>query len=111
MTRAETVVGVGHGEPDPRRLVRFEGLWFLEAVTELAADHVATDQLLVTTHADFPGIFGGVGVVVRVDVDQLDDPVAVGPGGRNQQINLDRSDQRHVLFQFSGLVDQHVGPP
>ncbi len=40
-----------------------------------------------------------LGIVFGIDVDQLDDPVAVGAGRRGEQVGDDRAGHRHVLGQ------------
>ncbi len=51
-----------------------------------------------------------VGVVVGIDVDQLDDPVGIGPGRRNEEPGLDRAGDRDILGELITLVDQDIGP-
>ncbi len=52
MARAEAVIRVGHRELYTSRRVRFQWFGLFETVAKLAAYHVASHQLLVSTHAD-----------------------------------------------------------
>ena len=72
---------------------------------ELAPHHIAADELLVSAQART----AGARVVSGENVDQLDHPVGIGAGGRDEQASLDRADDCEVLFERSGLVDQNVG--
>ena len=47
--------------------------------------------------------------LVRIDVDQLHDPVAVGAAGRGEQVDQRRAADAHRLGQRPASVGQHVG--
>ena len=84
--------------------VRDERLRLLEALVVAAAEHLAGDHELVAAHARL------VGVLVGVDVDELDDPVAVGPRGRGEEAREDLARDGHVRAERLGLPAEHVGP-
>jgi len=74
------VLNVGQLEGGRGHAARNERLGSLEAVTEFSANDVPADKPLVAAQADVRWIVLGIGSVVGVDVDQLDDPVRARPG-------------------------------
>ena len=106
----ERVRHVLHVECHLRDLARREGLRVGEAVAELAAHHLAPDELLEAAH-------GVVAVLVRqlarrvggVHVDQLDDQVGVGAGGFEEQRGEQVARECEVFRQLVGCEHQHVG--
>ena len=95
------------------------GFRLLPAVAELGAHGLAAQQLLVAAHVQRrriehalvgpPGIFR-VGIVFRIDVDQLHVEVGVGAGAGDLELRRDGAGDGDVFGQHVGLVDQHVGP-
>ncbi len=89
MAAAEGVVDVLHGEVEFFDFVGSERLGLFETVTEFSAEGFAANQLLIAAHGEgwgwnvFSGlvaVFGAsvliaVGIIRRIDVDQLDVPV------------------------------------
>ena len=86
-----------------RHLVWGERLRFLEARAEAAAEHVVRHHQLPPS--ELP-VGGGL---VRVDVDQLHDPVAVGARGGNEQVSGDVPGDGHVLRERVRLPCEDVG--
>ncbi len=88
VTLAEAVELVAQVELDRRDRTGDEGLGLREAISELAAEHLAGEEHLEVTE------LRAVGVRRRVagqNVDQLDDPVGVGAGRRDAQLREDRA--------------------
>ena len=78
-----------------------DGLGLLEALAEPDAVDLVGDHELVAGER-FIRLFG-------IDIDQLDDPVAVGAAGRGEELRDDRADDVEILRQGLGLVAEHVG--
>ena len=92
-----------------RRLAGHERFRVLVAVPEPPADHLAPHHHLVTAELHPLRRVLVVRLVVRVDVDELDDPVGGGPGGRDLEVGHEVAGQRHVLIQHVRLELDHVG--
>ncbi len=116
MTAPEGVVHLAQFILDGLDLARHEWFGLFIAVAELAAQRIAAHQLLEATQAyrgradiaaPLPCRAREAG---RVDIDQLDDPVGIGPTRGDEQLGRDRPGNRHILFQHGALVHQHVGP-
>ena len=116
---AEGVIQVGHGEIHFGHLAWRECLGLLPAVAELSAHRLTAKKLLVTSHAqrrriDHPlarrAACVRVGIVIRIDIDQLHHEIGIGARGRDFQLWRDRTGNRDVFRQRLGLVDEHVGP-
>ena len=65
VTRPEDVADVVERKHDPRRLIGHERHGLLEAVAELAAEHVAAHQLLIAAETHVARVVAGVGSIVR----------------------------------------------
>ena len=81
MPTAERVAQIRHRVLDLRLPWR-DRLGLRKAVAELAAEDLATRQLLVTAPVDAGRIRVGVREVLGIHIDQLHDEIGVGPGGR-----------------------------
>ena len=78
MSAAEAVIGIGQGKEYFRRLIRLERFWLFKTVTELASNHIAPHELLIAAHLNLPGVVFRVREIIRVNINQFDNPVAVG---------------------------------
>ena len=88
------VYGVGHNRCGP-----------FDALEIAPAHHITRNHQLIATH-------GRVGdVLLRVDIDQLDDPVAVGTRGRGKEVRGDLTRDDDVFLQGLGRIVEHVRPP
>src|SRR5580698_11228715 len=105
MTRAESMADVRHDIFDPGALAGLERIGLREAIAKLAADRLATHQLLITRHVDAFRIRRGIWVIVRIDIDQFDDEIGIRTGGRYAQHRGDWTRYRDVVIQRLGLVD------
>ena len=94
----ECVEYVGHGEPDRGGFARFERLRFLEAVSELSAEHVSTHELLIVPHANACRIGIRIGEIPRIHINKLEDPIGIRAGGRNAQACLDWTRNREIFL-------------
>ena len=105
MAAAESVEEIGHGEVDVRFLARRQWLGLLPALAELCAEGFAAQQLLVAAHVQWRRIHDAlvavlrapVGIIVRVNVDQLHVEIGVRAGARDLEMRRDRAGDRHVL--------------
>ena len=80
------------------------GFGLLEALAEAAAKHLVRHHQLIAAH-------GGSGcVLLRIDIDQLDDPVAIGPGGGGEDMGHDIARHGDVFRQRFRFPRKHVGP-
>ncbi len=60
---------------------------------------------------DAARVWLGIGIVVRIHVNQFDNEIGVGAGGRDAQHRRDRAGDGEVVFQWLGFVSEHVGAP
>ena len=119
MPFAEGVIEVGHGEIHFGHLAGRECLGLLPAVAELSAHRLAAKQLLVAAHAqrrriDHPlarrAACVRVGIVIRINIDQLHDEIGICSRRRYFELWRDRTGNGYIFRQRVGLVDEHVLP-
>ena len=120
MAASEHVVHVGHREGHGLNGPGNERLGLLQAPAELAAERFAPHELLVPRKRHGRRAHVSIAVrcalgrrdaaVRRIDVDQLHDPVGVGPSCRNEQLRRDRPGHREVLLERLRQVHEHVRP-
>src|SRR5271170_3723920 len=108
MTRAESMADVRHDIFDPGALAGLERIGLREAVAKFAADRLATHQLLITRHVDALRIRRGIGIIVRIDIDQFNDEIGIRTCGRYAKNRGDWTRYGDVAIQRLGLVDEHI---
>ena len=111
VSRTKDVANIRHCEGDLRLLAGDERLGFVEAIPEFAAKWLAANHLLVTAHAHLGRIRIGIGIVVGINVDQLDHEIRIRAARGNFKHRLNRACDGHVLFERAGLINEHVGAP
>jgi hypothetical protein len=79
-----------------------------EVVDIASAEDVDADRQLVAGHARLRALRPLLRNVVRIDVDDLDHPVAVGAAGRREQVHLGAAHDVHRRGQRRGGVADHV---
>ena len=89
MAAAEGVEEIGHGEVDFGLLARRQRLGLLPTIAELGAEGFAAQQLLIAAHVQRRRVQNAlvaaarvlrVGIVFRINVDQLDVEIGVRAG-------------------------------
>lgn len=90
----EGVLNIGQIECNLCHVVRDERFGPLEGVAEFPPENVAADKPLVAAHADIHRIIPGIGCIVGIDVDQLDDPVSICARRRDIELGPDRAGDR-----------------
>ena len=109
MAATEGVEDVLLDEFDFGGLARGEGFGLVQAVAEFAAEDVSPDKLPVAAELVVElSRRVGIGIKVRIDVNQLHNPIAIGPGGGRKQPGPDRSGESEVFFQHVAGVHEHV---
>ncbi len=68
-----------------------KGVGCSRLVAEFAAHHLCADELLIAAHDELARVGSRLGRIVRIDVDQLHDPVGVGAARRDIELGRDRT--------------------
>src|ERR1700676_2721955 len=77
-------------------------LRFLEGIAKTAAED------LVGNHQLEAGKLPIFRKLLRIHVDQLDDPIAIGAGGGSEELGSDLAGEGDVFLEFAGLPGEHV---
>src|SRR5277367_2869112 len=102
MAGEEDVVHGGQAEAIEQRLIGHDGFGMPEAGAVAAAENVERNGEFVATHD------GLRGHSARVDVDELDDPIAVGAAGGGVEIHFRHAADANGCSKRFGFVGEYV---